>query len=388
MAIVMSAICLWLMQSLNFFQVDLVHQLKVIDQLKSQIDQLWFRGDEMDYGMKKKLNNCQGLNIEQLDPEFFKCNDLLLKCFLQEQSKHLQKYAIDLVEHTTGDPFHLQSASQMYANSFHQIDGVKIEFAFKNEKIENLALLLERNCHEKKLPEKIYKVTIKPDWYWDNFGREIMLDKFLTNQMLVGQWSKHNQINLSHIDLSQPDKTAVGLNLWEQRQFCEFRGGRIIDLLTYEAMIFYPTSWDDPTLKSIKFYPYPWGRSARVNPFKNSTQPDPSDCSLLFSKNCKTRFNYNSWESNNISWMGTYQILGGPLETVENPFGKTMVKLSSYYFHHNSDHQKNGEYAYWNGRQFKQLELTPLKLSGRVNQADRIESQQMLDIGFRCIREY
>jgi hypothetical protein len=376
------------MQSLNFFKIDLFVQLQEIDRLKLQLDQVWFKGDEIGLRLKKSLGKCSDLKIDQLEPEFLKCNDLVLKCFLQQYQSHLQKYSIEILKHTSGDPFQLLSASQMHANFFHQVDGVKIEFAFKSKELVNLALLMERNCHEKKLPEKIYKVSLKNNWLWDNFGREIMLDKYLANQMQVSQWSKHTNIDLSHVDLSQPDKTALGLNLREQRRFCEFRGGRVIDLPTYEAMIFYPTSWEDTSLKTIQLFPYPWGRNQRINPLKNLNTPDQSDCSLLFSKNCKNRYEYNPWESNNISWMGTYQILGGPLEVIENPFGKTLIKLSSYYFPHASYNHKNGEYAYWNGKQFKQLEVTPLRISGRMNARDQLNGQQMLDIGFRCIREY
>jgi hypothetical protein len=376
------------MQMLGVFTSDLTRQLQVLDQLKSQIDQIWFHADELDLKTKKKLSSCADLKIEQLEPDFLKCNDLLLKCFLQQSLGDLQRNSISIIQHPSGDPFHLLSAAQMYSSHFKQVDGLKIQFALNSHKMEHLALVLERNCHEKKLPEKIYKISIKPEWRWDNFGREIMLDKYLTNQMLISQWSKHTKLNLDHLDLSRPAMTAVGLSLAEQRRFCEFRGGKVIDLPTYEAMIFYPTSWEDPALKTIKLYPYPWGRSERVNPFKNASAPDSSDCSLVFSKNCKNRFVYNPWETNNISWMGTYQILGGPLEAIENPFGQSLVKLSSYYFLHSSSRQKNAEYAFWNGKPFKQLRLFPVKMDGRVQQADRIDENKMWDIGFRCIREY
>jgi hypothetical protein len=325
-----------------------------------------------------------------VDQQYLQCNPDYFQCFMSSKGlkiKHSRhEYTIKSIE------------------NYKVITGANFGYVFKLKISEiddsQLRIKLQNTCYSTYLPNRKYsygpvgekqsgrkKINELKNWLWDNFDRHIYIDKYLVTNRDINEWIKTEKLNKNLIEQKKGHFPSVGLTREEQKKFCHYKGKNLLEAHLYDASSFIPFNEDNPNPKLVKKSPYPWNRDKRRSIFRRTqlNAYDDSDitkniCSMAYVSNCKKKYKYNPFSSNSVTWMGIYNVLGGPLESFFNPLeSEKNLKLSSYYFKLNSKAHNIGERGEWNGEIGK---------SGRVdwdlNERNNIETSGPWEIGFRC----
>lgn len=298
--------------------------------------------------------NCHDLpsNYKEFPNEFWMCNPTLLKCFLNQPNKRFQLKKMEIPEHFSG----------------------KIVLKLNDQKETLFSLLLGQTCNQVKLPQKIYSFGIKQgeEQLWDNFGQNILIDKYYVNQYQYEMWKKHNyKIN---------DKSfhpILNLTLKEMNDYCLSLGRELLISRVLDAASFYPTNYEHSGYLFKSVYYWMKGRKG----LKENV--DQTQCSRIYTEECLDKFPQGEFQYSDASWVGLANPLGSEMEVVNNlinPKGNLVV--SSKYLKVDSFWHKIGLRAHWSGENYDEKEFDFVEAS--LNRYVRVTPPK--GVAFRCMQ--
>ena len=278
---------------------------------------------------------------------------------------------------------------------------------------EVTAILLADTCSDSYLPEGTYyhgpfypKVLAKnkrppsatPAERWDNHGQKIFVDKYLASNQDLWLWhiatGQTPRLDLP-AQLDQLYRPALGYSPSEMREYCYFRGKTLLQSHILDAASFYRLPPAPGSAGSDQRGPYPW-TSKRKDSFlffarKQKDYPhSPHFCEKVFTQECLQRkFNIPEfYATDRASWMGIFDVLGGPPEFVDNRFDPAAnVRASSYFFPIQSQWHQIGKRARWNLMDFSLNSFQWTNFDEETKQPfwDEPIGATEISLGFRCM---
>lgn len=348
---------------------------QVIQAAKPQILELWKEGDRF---LPKAGPKCpeEILQNEAVGRSYYQCQPHLWQCFWQGGIKQFPSLEIDLF----GQTFHVTaravfpsvpaySAQPRFYEMFKRSGpGLPLHYGYKVEltvrEIPGLTqpLILTDSCRDTFLPERIYgygkvKDRREEGFIWDNFGRNIFIDKFYVTNQQVNEW---------RILTSKPEKVISDRKMWphpallnleEQKNYCAFFGKRLLEAKLFDAATMSPPDLKESKPSHVYRPATPWQRDlsktsfgvARINP---DYQLTPLDCQLAQVQGCKERF----FTTDSATWMGFHFALGFYPESLVNDIEPDKnLKRSSRFEHVASEWHELGLRTTWDGQQNEKL---------------------------------
>lgn len=290
---------------------------KVVKQFMFHLEKRWAWGDLENYYSKKMLN-CPDLILfdELVTSHYLSCNPRYLQCYFASNTYKKGKYEIKLESHEFKKEFMMNFT--VWLNS---------KFIYK------FAVNLKRKCQQVLLPEGSYFLeTLGGNW-WSNKGRKIYIDKFLVSRNDINLWK-----GKSIYKVEEGGYPALDLSLSEKKKYCGYYGKKLLKAHFFEAAIRFPS--DDMK----KLNPYPWNLYSQ-NSLQGLKKQKISEalCRKAYLKECREKFQWKSYDTDAVSWLGIYQIFGGPVEEFDNIYEPhKKYKLASWDISFKSDKAKIG----------------------------------------------
>ena len=299
---------------------------------------------------------------------YFKCNVNLLKCKLKE------------------DPFF--SFKKIIGTPSHNRFGIVL--SYQNEVLEKDFIFYD-TCKNVKLPEGIYglgEFRGRNDFVWENKNGNILFDRTLVARADILHWpgpsdkKRREELHKKFGEKSHLHYPAVGLSLVEMKNFCRFHGKKLMEAHVWDAASFIPEEKRGIRKKNVVRTPYFWMKGRRGS-FLDSheTRPlDSEDCVKAYVKECQDIVPLSEYIYGQPSWIGMFQILGGVMEALDNPFrpGRNLV-ISNRHLSRKSPWHRIGRRGYWDGKGLKMSNMN----FGRWTREDLLEDS--IEIGFRCM---
>ncbi len=362
---------------------ELDREVQVIDEViksSKKISQKWVEG-----ASSSEWNNidkyCPQLNLkDKVDISYSQCNSIFLNCFLKN-NKNLNAMSVSANKY-----YSLVSRQKSLEEGIANF-ATRVTLQYGHEKFN---LDLEDICRDTYLPPKSYgyKTEDSPkrrfSWTWDNFNRNIFIDKFLVTNREVNEWI--DTLNLKIEKRFPLERPSVFLSLKDMKSFCGFKGKKLATAQAVEAASFYPSGSSDKAGRTLIRYDYPWTRrNSESFLYKIKKDPELSltkfDCEKSYVQDCFEVTPFVTHMTKSSSWSGIFQVMGGPFEAYENNIeSRRNLRASSFYFPVESDFHVLGEKIYWDGLAHLDKNIDwgkekPIGVDGRS-----------LEIGFRCMR--
>ncbi len=337
---------------------------QVMTVVMPQISNLW------EEGPKKNDFNCpeELPSSNEIGRSFYQCQPHYWQCFWQKGSE----LKIDLF----GQTYHVVSTAsfpsiksyserpryyQMQKRSsegFDHLYGYVVEMEVKEIPGFSQTLFLADSCRDTFLPERIYgysRAQKKTDegFIWDNFNRNIFIDKFYVSNQQVNEWrilsGDESKLILDRNEWAKP----AFLSADEQKEYCSFFGKRKLEAKLFDAGTMTPSDTKNPLPSFVTRPQTPWQRDhtksflgmARIN---SDYQLSPLDCQLAQIEGCKEKF----FTTDSASWMGIHFGLGFyPEAFVNNIEPNLNLKLSSRFLPASSEWHELGRRSNWKGEQ-------------------------------------
>lgn len=323
--------------------------LTKLEKFLLELQNRWVDADKEGFRSQGILKCSDIPNLNQLPNEFLQCHPHFLSCVIESDNKEINPLK----------KFNLKFVSQKIKPT----GDMQLEF-LSGKQI--FSVLLENHCHRTYLPEKIYSAGPRgvDDFVWDNLGRRIFVDKYHVNRDQFARW-------LGKTDVTEPTMAETSATKKQQQDFCRSRKGFLLESRVLDAASMYPAASKSAlVLKS----PYPWTKSNRFD-------PDQVNCENFLYQGCELKSVY---QASGLSWLGLFQTLGGPFESVENTFeGRANLKLSSVYLPKDSVFNQLGKRAFWTGQGGK-LKNFVFKEFYSEDLVGDIDSKQEYGVAFRC----
>lgn len=337
---------------------------QVIEAAKPQILKLWEEGDRL---IPKNGPNCpQEIQHEsKVGRSYYQCNPHLWQCYWDAGIVQNPTLAIDLF----GQTFHVVAKKNI--DTGRSIDfyrrsepGLNLQYGYiidvEIKEIPGLSqpMILSDSCRDTYLPQRIYpygKVKDKRSegFIWDNFDRNIFIDKFYVSNRQVNEWRIQNGETTKLIsDRKQWPHPAL-ISLKEQIAYCAFYGKRLLEAKLFDAATMSPADQKETMPERVLRPETPWQRDlsksflgmARINP---DYQLTPLDCQLAQVQGCHERF----FTTDSATWMGLNYALGFYPESLRNFIEPSMnLKKSSRFFAAAAPVHELGTYSEWKGEQ-------------------------------------
>jgi hypothetical protein len=348
---------------------------QVIQAAKPEILKLWEQGDRF---FPKEGTHCEDeiQHEKMIGRSYYQCNPHFWQCFWQAGVKANPSLKIDLfgqkfhiVARAVYDPIPVISPSARYYSLFRRKSpdiilhyGVQVELEVKEIPGMGQTMILADTCRDTFLPERIYghgKVKDKREdgFLWDNFKRNIFVDKFYVTNRQVNEWyilkGEPQKINRSRKAWPAP----ALLNLKEQREYCSYFGKRLLEAKLFDAASMSPSDLKNPMPDKVLRPDTPWQRDlsrsflgmARINP---DYQLTPLDCQLAQVQGCSEKH----FSTDSATWMGFHHSLGFYPESLENFIEPDKnIKMSSRFFAPASPWHELGTLSTWDGQQTETL---------------------------------
>lgn len=344
---------------------------QVIKAASMKISHLWEEGDK--YITKKGLNCTKEIEFDKsVGRSYYQCNPHFWQCFWSGGVIDNPSLEIDLF----GQTFHVKarpafSAIPSYSNDSRYIEFVKpqepglhISYGHQVElEVAGIAgkkqtLILNDTCRDTYLPQRIYghgkgQGIRDLEFVWDNFDRNIFIDKFYVTNRQVNEWRifQGNENKIVKDPKNWP-KPAI-LRRQEQVEYCRFVGKRLLEAKLFDAASMPPSDFKNPQTTSIYRPATPWMRDlsksflgvARINP---DYQLTPLDCQLAQVQGCPEKY----FTTDSASWNGVHYLLGFYPESMNNFYDPPKnIKMSSRFQSPASHWHELGLYSEWNGEQ-------------------------------------
>lgn len=348
---------------------------QVIAAARPQILSLWEEGDRF---INKSGFNCpeEILHEQSIGRSYYQCNPHFWQCYWGKGIKPNPALEIDLF----GQTFHVIARSSFPAleslssaprfSELIKLKGgelnVNYGYAVELEVLEIPGfvqpMLLTDTCRDTYLPERIYgfgKVSDQRDegFIWDNFGRQIFIDRFYVSNRQVNEWRiLTKEFKKLELDRKRWPLPAL-LSIEEQKNYCYFFGKRVLEAKLFDAAAMAPSDLKNPLPAKVARPATPWQRDlsktyfgvARINP---DYQLTPLDCQLAQVQGCPEKF----FTTDSSSWMGMNYLLGFYPESLINFLEpEKNLKISSRFHDPGSTWHELGVYGHWSGQQTKDL---------------------------------
>lgn len=345
---------------------------QVILAAQPQIQKLWEEGDRF---IKKEGLSCDqeilfdkkiGRSYYQCQPHFWQCywsggvkKETSLKIDLFGQTFHVRaKPSFNPIEAYSRDPRYYEILKGPYQGlNFHY--GVLVELTLDEVPDMTWPMILTDTCRDTFLPQRIYGYgQLNPKakgqgFIWDNFNREIFIDKFYVSNQQVNEWRiLKGETSKIITDRKLWPRPAL-LSLHEQHDYCSFWGKRLMEAKLFDAATMTPADQKDPMPEKVARPKTPWQRDigktflgmARINP---DYQLTPLDCQLAQVQGCVEKF----FTTDSVTWMGMNFALGFFPESLNNSIEtEKNLKLSSRFQPASSEVHELGKLDHWNGTQ-------------------------------------
>lgn len=328
---------------------SLVEIIDEIRQVESEIKDVWFQGEEW---FARNKSFCPHIASNK-DIDFYRCNPDVVECYLRY--KELSQITI---------PIELGyiSAKEVKRSISQNIDGFSVKL--KSNQL-NKEMILPNSCFKIAVPKRVYRLSTRKDYLWDNFYYSLFVDKYQTLRRYYSRWDKGSD---------ELDETVIVSDIKKIKEFCEFRGGSLLSVKNYEAASTIPSTPEHPKSKTVFMHVLPWGRAEYNNPFRKDRFTS-KECLQVYTKDCLD-YKYNTFSSDDISWMGMNQILGG-LNEVLSDINHYLITKSSMEFDFKSKKHRLFQYYSWTGE--------PEKLQTIIFEENKKENTNIkLKLGFRC----
>jgi formylglycine-generating enzyme required for sulfatase activity len=326
----------------------------------SEIQRIWWEGeDSSEWKINRELCLKKWKVKNVFDESLVRCNPMLIECIQEFDQKKKFKLAkisnekyFEYISKTNVDSVFVKQ------NGYH----FKLE---DQETKKTLDILLESNCHEFYLDQRVYAYGEMPaksegdDFHFDNFNQHIYLDKSLVTNWEMNEWQKSK--DRSELD---PFLPATHISLNQMEKYCSYRGKHLMYAHYFDAATFLLS-------ETFSRSPYYWTKKKNEN---------IKDCRLIFSQECKQK---ETFKLNSISpsWAGLNDSMGGVMEAMRNPIEANLnLRVSSYYFPFSSKWHRLGVRTHWDGEGFKRRNID-------FSKEEPESSNDDFDIGFRCMRE-
>ena len=343
---------------------------QVILAAQPRISKLWEEGDRF---IKKEGIKCDqeilfdkkiGRSYYQCQPHFWQCywsggvkKEPSIKIDLFGQTFHVRaKPSFSAIPQYSTEPRYYEILKGPYQGmNFHY--GVLVELTLDEVPDMTWPIILSDTCRDTYLPQRIYgygKVDPKKkdkDFLWDNFDREIFIDKFYVTNQQVNEWRVLKNENSKIItDRSAWPKPAL-LSLAEQKSYCSFWGKRLMEAKLFDAATMTPPDQKDPMPERVPRPHTPWQRDigktflgmARIN---DDYQLTPLDCQLAQVQGCTEKH----FTTDSVTWMGMNYALGFyPESLVNNIEPEKNLKSSSRFQPALSEVHELGLRTQWSG---------------------------------------
>ena len=344
---------------------------QVIQAARPQILRLWEEGDRF---LPKSGLKCP----DEISPDesvgrsYYQCQPHFWQCFWSQGTSEYPSLEVDLF----GQTFHVAArpvfdAIPAYSNAlrFYQWFkrdepglavnyGMKVELEVREIRGLSQPMILTDSCRDTFLPQRIYgygqvKDRREEGFIWDNFNRNIFLDKFYVTNQQVNDWRVlTNEISKVVSDRKLWPKPAL-LSLDEQKNYCAFYGKRVLEAKLFDAATMSPSDLKNPLPEKVMRPDTPWQRDhsktflgmSRINP---DYQLTPLDCQLAQIKGCQETY----FTTDSATWMGFHFALGFYPEALVNSIDpRQNLKQSSRFLQASSEWHELGKLTHWSGSQ-------------------------------------
>lgn len=342
-----------------------------------RLSQLWREGDAEGLWKTGQMKCPKSLGKAfDVGDDYLKCNPRFILCALEDKALKIELNGEEREVRLNQADYRLVTPGN---SSVRYLPRASYLFELRLEKSsKTLPLLLEDDCHEVFLPERIYKAK---SFVWDNFKSNIFVDKFLVSFAQIADWMRFGGETKIELPKTQEELAgfAYGLSLDQMKSYCAFKGKQLMSSEFYDAASFYPADMANPEEEEITNAPYPWTRKKKIT-------EDEALCSKIYSEECLERRPFKKFGTEAATWSGMFQSLGGPLEAMVNPIEPDKnLKASSFYFPFSSPWHQLSERAHWEGK-----ETLPREFDWRQSAKEKWRQPQKNDdnmkIGFRCFR--
>jgi hypothetical protein len=270
--------------------------------------------------------------------------------------------------------------------------GVSLSLKIKYINEPTLEVFLQNTCGNTYLPEKIYeygnikknlrhnrKIEVRD--HWDNWGRDIFVDKYLVNQQDIFLWKLAKGKNLS--EQFKPElfyQTATGLSKSEMKEYCLDHGKKLLDSKVFDALTSFQSIYQKNLLKRKRTYPFGFTEETTDNfirPFSSRDRGSDDfelskECQKVYTLECKEKFgDHHPYSLSSPSWNGVFQVFGGWPEYMDAPiYPRENTKASNFYF-----------------TRFSKNHLWGQRLNLEKEYIEEIKSITKKQIAFRCQTE-
>ncbi len=340
---------------------------QVIEAGMPSILRLWEEGDR--YFPKGALScDDEIIHHKNVGGSYYQCNPHFWQCFWQGGFSKYPSIEIEffgkkyhISAKASFDPILAYSAQprfyQLYKKNNFSLNldyGYVVELQVKELPGKSQVLILTDTCRDTYLPQRSYgysKVADKRDngFIWDNFDRNIFIDKFYVTNRQVNEW----KILTGRSDSIEKDRTRwphpALINLKDQRDYCAYYGKRLLEAKLFDAGTMTPADLKETLPMRVYRPETPWQRDlsktflgiARINP---DYQLTPLDCQLAEVQGCNEKY----FSTDSATWMGIHFGLGFYPESLENFIEpKKNLKMSSRLFHPGSEWHELGVLSSW-----------------------------------------
>ncbi len=323
--------------------------------------------------------------------EFFNCNPLLIECLATLKVSPLQLSFHKFSDHSFYKRVHNGSEDLLVDN------GVKLIVSLPENSQLEVTAYLDNTCQETYLPQRTYSYAdiYSKDYLWDNENRHIFIDKFLVNNFQVYEWALLTEAKDLALTLAEKKEwhfVNTTLNRAQQESFCNYWGKQLLSAHVLDAGSFIPGSEASQFHTHVFKSRYHWTRKDRETFLykanrKQTVEIKAEDCYHAYTADCQKFYSLENAKAESSSWIGIYQVLGGHLESLNNPFDSFLnLKASSQYFSAAADWHQLGKRAHWEGEA-----NDPKSFSWKTDRDAEKEllphSQEFYPIAFRCMRE-
>jgi len=395
-----------------------------------KVHQIYLKGDNHNL-LKNNPKSCLNEigDMTHTHPFYTKCNPGYLNCFFSGKlNKNDENNEIDFsvrfkninyqffVKKNQQNKYYNIHSKFLDADEYGPTSSIELVLYLKKWPEVSKTILLENACSNVYLPwgryiygpisvpgldKNIRKKIRQKEIEWDNYGRNIYIDKYLVTNRDVVEWKEKIQKKLSESEkrkelLSSP---SIDLSKSEREEYCFFRGGQVMQAEIFDAATFLPLD-ERKKVAGPWRYPYPWGNYRQDNLFNHvsdeSTGPqiNKDTCSIIYSHECLNKFPFTNFGNNSTSWVEINQIMGGPLESMRNPIDPYLnLKTSSFYFNQNSSRQQLGSRVHWEGDSTDASQFIWVDYLNEENGVFPSESDEdnkdylsieKFEVGFRC----
>ncbi len=301
------------------------------------------------------------------------CHPDIFQCSLEKSSKVL-RYQGKKIKYQNTDFSLVSTAPEKIYQAEFLIDGHKTSYFFKDQ------------CREVYLPQRNYRFFIsgrKIKTEWDNFSKNIFIDKFRVKNWQVIEWAGlTDRVDiLKKYELRPRFETAVNLSRKDMERFCQTFGKGLLEAKVYDALTIFPEEINNPKTKLLRAPFYYWTRrnsSTKLYQLQTGEELDKTEklelCKKVKASDCKED------RVLNFTWMGIAETDGGEFEYLRNPENPSEnIVLSSSYFPLKSKVHRTGVRGYWSENSISINDFTFKGYADSLSESD-------FKISFRCMR--